>query len=226
MDSSAQLALKTEGKRNCWKGKNIFLILSPLNVSQCCQQIWEWDEYSKPDGSDSALSTLCWCKWYKLFHCVKLSYSDLHQYDSEHLSKVTIVASFFSQKLAAKETEPLQRQLRVKLTYFRSASTLKFNSCCHKEEVSCLLLNHASSPQASSPPSLPFSDAGEMLHESSLPSGITTQPLLKTSLGTLPLETVAISLWIDWILFKIRFCLPYSRKALINSGEVKELHAV
>lgn len=65
-----------------------------------------------------------------------------------------------------------------------------------------------------------------MLHESSLPSGITTQPLPKTSLVTLPLKTVAISLWIDWMLFKIRFCLPYSRKALIYSGEVKELHAV
>lgn len=129
-----------------------------------------------------------------VLNCVKLSYSDLHQCDSEHLSKVTIVVSFFSLKLAAKETERLQRQLGAKLTYFRSASTLKINSCCHKEEVSCLLLNRASSPHASPLPSLPFSDAGEMLRESSLASGTTTQSLPRTSLVSLPLKTVAISL--------------------------------
>lgn len=65
---------------------------------------------------------------------VKLHYSDLQQCDSKHLSKATIVISFFAQKLAAKETEPLQRQLEVNLSYFRPTSTLEINSCVIKRK--------------------------------------------------------------------------------------------
>lgn len=64
----------------------------------------------------------------------KLHYSDLHQCDSKHLSKVTIVVSFLAQKFAAKETEPPQRQLGVNLTYFRPTSTMEINSCVIKRK--------------------------------------------------------------------------------------------
>lgn len=76
-------------------------------------------------------------------HCAKLSFTDLHPCDSEYLPKVIAVFPFFPLKLAGKETEALQRQLVVNLTYFRSPS---IKSCSHKNKVSHLLLNHASSP--------------------------------------------------------------------------------
>lgn len=82
-----------------WESYLNFCTIIVIHFWVCLPWISQWECWLPCVGL--SVGVLC---------CVKQSYSDPQQCTSEQLLKVTIAISSFSQKLAAKETEPLQRQ--------------------------------------------------------------------------------------------------------------------